>query len=155
MTLVLALAANTSFGGLPVLMNLLAPRSPPAALVLPASRTTGVSVWGGVPGGAGGFAAHRGRCFDHQTHPAIHHRRFRRLYHQPGRPGAALACRPGRRAGGGESVLNGTGAAMTSVAVAVFVFSKFLEGAWVVVLTISGPDAPLQPYRKVLHRGRH
>ncbi len=32
--------------------------------------------------------------------------------------------------------LNGTGAAMTAVAVAVFLATKFLEGAWVVVLTI-------------------
>ena len=35
-----------------------------------------------------------------------------------------------------RAVLNGTGAVMTAVAVVVFLFTKFLEGAWVVVLTI-------------------
>jgi amino acid transporter len=35
-----------------------------------------------------------------------------------------------------RATLNGTGAAMTGVAVLVFLFSKFLEGAWVVVITI-------------------
>jgi hypothetical protein len=35
-----------------------------------------------------------------------------------------------------RAVLNGTGAVMTAVAVLVFLFTKFLEGAWVVVLAI-------------------
>jgi amino acid transporter len=35
-----------------------------------------------------------------------------------------------------RTVLNGTGAVMTAIAVVVFLASKFLEGAWVVVLTI-------------------
>jgi hypothetical protein len=35
-----------------------------------------------------------------------------------------------------RAVLNGTGAAMTTVAVCVFLISKFLEGAWVVIVTI-------------------
>jgi len=35
-----------------------------------------------------------------------------------------------------RAVLNGTGALMTAVAVAVFLVTKFLEGAWVVVLAI-------------------
>ena len=35
-----------------------------------------------------------------------------------------------------RAVLNGTGAVMTAVAVVVFLISKFVEGAWVVVLTI-------------------
>ncbi len=33
-------------------------------------------------------------------------------------------------------MINGAGATMTAVAVAVFLFSKFLEGAWVVVIAI-------------------
>jgi amino acid transporter len=35
-----------------------------------------------------------------------------------------------------RAMLNGAGAAMTAVAVAVFLFTKFLEGAWVVVVTV-------------------
>ena len=35
-----------------------------------------------------------------------------------------------------RAVLNGTGAVMTAVAVVVFLISKFLEGAWVVTITI-------------------
>jgi hypothetical protein len=35
-----------------------------------------------------------------------------------------------------RAVLNGTGAVMTAIAVVVFLLSKFLEGAWVVVLAI-------------------
>jgi hypothetical protein len=35
-----------------------------------------------------------------------------------------------------RAVLNGTGAVMTAIAVVVFLISKFVEGAWVVVLTI-------------------
>ena len=35
-----------------------------------------------------------------------------------------------------RAALNGTGAAMTAIAVVVFLASKFLEGAWVVVVTV-------------------
>jgi hypothetical protein len=35
-----------------------------------------------------------------------------------------------------RAVLNGAGAAMTAVAVLVFLFTKFLEGAWVVVVAV-------------------
>jgi amino acid transporter len=35
-----------------------------------------------------------------------------------------------------RAALNGTGAAMTAVAVVVFLWSKFLAGAWIVVLTV-------------------
>jgi hypothetical protein len=45
-----------------------------------------------------------------------------------------LAARPPRWAL--RAALNGTGAGMTAVAVVVFVWSKFLEGAWVVTLAI-------------------
>ena len=45
-TLVLGLAANTSFGGLPVLMSLLAKRPSAAAPVLPARRAAGLPATG-------------------------------------------------------------------------------------------------------------
>ncbi len=35
-----------------------------------------------------------------------------------------------------RATLNGTGAVMTAIAVVVFLGTKFLEGAWIVVLTI-------------------
>ena len=43
---------------------------------------------------------------------------------------------------------------MTSVAVVVFIFSKFLEGAWVVVLHRPRAHALVQPHRNVLRGGR-
>ena len=134
-TLVLALAANTSFGGLPVLMNLLARdhRLPHmfylraerpvyrygvislallAALLLIAVDASTIRL---IPlftiGVFVGFTISQAGLVKHwrETRPA--HWQWR-------------------------AALNGIGAVMTSVAVVVFVFSKFLEGAWVVVLTI-------------------
>jgi amino acid transporter len=133
--LVLGLAANTSFGGLPVLMSLLARdhRLPHlfylraerpvyrygivalailAALLLVAvgARTARL-----IPlftiGVFVGFTISQVGLVRHWLRERPHGWRWR-------------------------TAVNGAGAVMTAVAVAVFVLSKFLEGAWVVVLAI-------------------
>ncbi len=133
--LVLGLAANTSFGGLPVLMSLLARdhRLPhffylraerpvyrygiivlailSAALLIAVKAQTIKLIPLFTIGVFVGFTIS-------QVGLVIHWR----------------AARPPRwRA---RAALNGTGAVMTAIAVVVFLISKFFEGAWVVVLTI-------------------
>jgi hypothetical protein len=132
---VLALAANTSFGGLPVLMNLLArDHRLPHLFYLRAERpvyrygVVSLALLAGlllvavdastirlIPlftiGVFVGFTISQAGLFKHWR-----------------------TARPPRWQW--RAALNGTGAVMTSVAVVVFVFSKFIEGAWVVVLTI-------------------
>jgi amino acid transporter len=134
-TLVLALAANTSFGGLPVLMNLLArDHRLPHMFYLRAERpvyrygVVSLAVLAGllliavdastirlIPlftiGVFVGFTISQAGLVRHWRTTRPPNWRWR-------------------------ATLNATGAVMTSVAVAVFVFSKFLAGAWVVVLTI-------------------
>jgi hypothetical protein len=134
-TLVLALAANTSFGGLPVLMNLLArDHRLPHMFYLRAERPVyrygviSLALLAGllliavdastirlIPlftiGVFVGFTISQAGLVKHWRETRPPHWQWR-------------------------AALNGTGAVMTSVAVVVFVFSKFLEGAWVVVLTI-------------------
>jgi amino acid transporter len=133
--LVLGLAANTSFGGLPVLMSLLArDHRLPHVFYLraehPIYRTgiivlallaalllviVGAEVSKLIPlftiGVFLGFTLS-------QIGLVLHWRRER--------PRHWLA----------RAVLNGTGATITAIAVAVFVLSKFLAGAWIVVLAI-------------------
>jgi amino acid transporter len=132
---VLALAANTSFGGLPVLMSLLAKdHRLPHLFYLRAERpvyrhgiialaiasallliAVGADVERLIPlftiGVFIGFTISQVGLVRHwrQTRPA--HWRAR-------------------------AMLNGAGAAMTAVAVVVFLSTKLLEGAWVVVLVI-------------------
>jgi amino acid transporter len=133
--LVLGLAANTSFGGLPVLMSLLAKdhRLPhffylrserpvyrygivvlailAAALLVAVNAETFRLIPLFTIGVFVGFTIS-------QVGLVVHWR--------TDKP-------PRWRA---RTVLNGTGAVMTAIAVVVFLASKFLEGAWVVVLTI-------------------
>jgi amino acid transporter len=133
--LVLGFAANTSFGGLPVLMSLLARdnRLPhlfylraerpvyrvgiivlavlAAALLIAVNAETVRLIPLFTIGVFVGFTIS-------QVGLVVHWRRDR-----PPRWRARAA-------------LNGTGAVMTAIAVVVFLVSKFLEGAWVVVLTI-------------------
>nr|WTB09421.1 APC family permease [Streptomyces antimycoticus] len=95
-TLVLALAANTSFGGLPVLMSLLARDDRlPHLFGLRAERP--VYRYGGGGGAAVGPAAHRGGGRDPSVDPAVRHRGVHRLHHQPGRAGTALGDRAAGR----------------------------------------------------------
>jgi hypothetical protein len=134
-TLVLALAANTSFGGLPVLMSLLArDHRLPHLFYLRAERpvyrygiaalalTAGLLLWAVdaqttrlIPlftiGVFVGFTISQVGLVRH----------WRRTRPPRWRVRAAL---------------NGTGAAMTAIAVVVFLGSKFLAGAWVVVVVV-------------------
>ena len=134
-TLVLALAANTSFGGLPVLTNLLSrDNSLPHLFGVRDSRLVfGNGVWtlavtsavllvavGGdtntlIPlfaiGVFTGFTLS-------QAGLVVHWRRVR------------------PRGWSRRAAINGTGAVVTAVATLIFLVSKFVEGAWVVVLAI-------------------
>jgi amino acid transporter len=134
-TLVLGLAANTSFGGLPVLMSLLARDNRlPHMFYLRAEHPvyrhgivalailSGLLLWA-VNGSTErliplftigvfvGFTISQAGLI-----------RFWRRTRPPGWQWRA--------------VLNGAGAVMTAIAVVVFVSTKFLAGAWVVVITI-------------------
>jgi amino acid transporter len=133
--LVLGLAANTSFGGLPVLMSLLAKdhRLPhffylrserpvyrygivaltilAGALLIAVRAETAKLIPLFTIGVFIGFTISQVGLVRHWVRERPSGWRWRAL-------------------------LNGTGAVMTAVAVAVFLLSKFLEGAWVVVVTI-------------------
>jgi amino acid transporter len=134
-TMVLGLAANTSFGGLPVLMSLLARdhrlphlfylraerpvyRHGIVALALAAvpllvasgARTTSL-----IPLYAIGVFV----GFTISQIGLVRHWRRERPSHWRAR-----------------ATLNGTGAAMTAVAAVVFLSSKFLQGAWVVTIAV-------------------
>jgi amino acid transporter len=133
--LALGLAANTSFGGLPVLMSLLAKdHRLPHFFYLRGERPVyrygivALAILAGIL-----LIAVNAETFRliplftigvfvgftiSQTGLVVHWRQTK-----PRRWRARAA-------------LNGTGAVMTAVAVAVFLVSKFLEGAWVVVLAI-------------------
>ncbi|HUJ66049.1 MAG TPA: amino acid permease, partial [Acidimicrobiales bacterium] len=134
-TIVLALAANTSFGGLPVLASLLARDNYlPHLLALRDDRQVfrngiwTLAVMSGLL-----LVVVRGNTLTliplfaigvftgftlSQTGLVVHWRRTR-----PPRWQARAA-------------VNGLGAVITAVATAVFLFTKFLEGAWVVVLAV-------------------
>ena len=133
--LALGLAANTSFGGLPVLMSLLARDNRlPHFFYLRAERPVyryGIVVLAIL-------AAALLVAVKAQTNKLIP------LFtigvfvgftiSQLGLVVHWFSDRPSRWVA--RAVLNGTGALMTAVAVVVFVISKFLAGAWVVVVTI-------------------
>ncbi len=133
--LVLGLAANTSFGGLPVLMHLLARDNRlPHLFNLRAERPVyRYGIWALALAAALLLLA-----VDAKTERLIP------LFtigvfvgftiSQVGLARRWLRDRP--RSWQIRAALNGTGAAITAIAVFVFLISKFLEGAWVVVLTI-------------------
>jgi amino acid transporter len=134
-TAVLAFAANTSFGGLPVLMSLLARdhRLPhafylraekpiyrigifalaiaSALLLIAVNATTNALIPMYAIGVFIGFTISQVGLVRHWF--GAHSRRWRL-----------------------RAALNGTGAAMTAIAVVVFLISKFLSGAWVVTIAI-------------------
>ena len=136
-TLVLALAANTSFGGLPVLMQLLAKdHRLPHLFTLRAERPVfryGVATLGVL-------AAAVLLVVDAQTHrllPVFAIGVFigftisqtglvRHWLQQRGRGWV------------GKAALNGTGAVLTAVAGVVLFASKFTEGAWLLLLIVPG-----------------
>ncbi len=133
--LVLGLAANTSFGGLPVLMSLLSRDNRlPHLFSLRAERPvyrSGITVL--ALGSAALLAATSAQVakliplftigvfvgFTISQVGLVRH------WHTKRPPRWML-----------RAALNGTGAAMTAVAVVVFLASKFLEGAWVVVVVV-------------------
>jgi amino acid transporter len=132
---VLAFAANTSFGGLPVLMSLLAKdHRLPHVFYLRAEKPvyrTGIVV----------LAA-----FSAALLVAVNARTLSLIplftigvfvgftISQVGLVRHWVQDRPRRWRL--RATLNGTGAVMTALAVAIFLWSKFLQGAWVVVLAI-------------------
>jgi amino acid transporter len=134
-TAVLGLAANTSFGGLPVLLSLLAKdHRLPHAFYLRAERP----VYRSGVGALGIAAALLLLAVGAETNRLIP------LYAIGVFLGFTLSqvglvrhwhrIRPNRwrlRIG-----INGAGAVMTAIAVVVFLGSKFLEGAWVVVIAV-------------------
>ena len=132
----LALSANTSFGGLPVLLKLLARDNYlPHVFALKADRQVhrhGVLALAARLGRAAGVLRRR-----HQ-HPraALRDRRLRRLHHRPGRHGPALARASARGAGGARRLLNGFGALLTGVSAVVVTATKFDEGAWLIVVAL-------------------
>jgi amino acid transporter len=134
-TLVLALAANTSFGGLPILASLLARDNYlPHAFSLRGDRQVffhGIWVLAGMS--ALLLVAVKGNTLTliplfaigvftgftlSQSGLVVHWRRLRPPHWQ-------------RRA-----IINGTGAVITAIATLVFLFTKFTEGAWVVVVVV-------------------
>src|SRR6202451_145204 len=132
-TLVLALAANTSFGGLPVLMSLLSGDDRlPHLLGLRAERPVhryGVVTLAILAGGmvivvtattARLIPLYAIGVFIGFT---ISQTGMVRHWHGQRSPHWRL-----------RAVLNGTGAILTATAAAVFILSKFTSGAWVVVL---------------------
>jgi amino acid transporter len=134
-TVVLALAANTSFGGLPVLMSLLsADDRLPHLLGLRAERP--VYRYGVVALAV--LAALLLVAVDATTDRLIP------LYaigvfigFTISQAGLVRHWYGGRPRGWAlRAVLNGSGAVLTAVAAAVFVLSTFTSGAWVVVITV-------------------
>jgi hypothetical protein len=134
-TVLLALAANTSFGGLPVLFGLLAKDNfLPHLFFLRGDRQVyryGVTVL--ALAAAGLLAAAQGNTqalvplfaigvfvgFTLSQAGMVRH------WHEQGGRGWA-----------GRAIVNGTGAALTTAAFAVELASKFTAGAWLVVLVI-------------------
>jgi hypothetical protein len=134
-TLVLALAANTSFGGLPVLMSLLSDDDRlPHLLGLRAERpvhsygVVTLAVLAGVLLIAVNATTARLiplYAIGVFTGFTISQTGMVRHWHGQRTPRWWL-----------RAALNGTGAMLTATATAVFIASKFTSGAWVVVLTV-------------------
>src|SRR3984885_9711670 len=122
-TVLLALAANTSFGGLPVLASLLATDNfLPHLFFLRADRQVhryGIGVLAVAAALLLVFAIGVFVGFTLSQAGMVRH------WHQHHGPGWA------RRA-----VINGVGAVFTAVALAIELFSKFLQGAWLVVIVV-------------------
>ena len=136
-TLVLALAANTSFGGLPVLMQLLAKdHRLPHLFTLRAERPVfryGVATLGVLAGAVL-------LLVDAETHrllPVFAIGVF--IGFTISQTGLVRHWRQQRGRGWvGKAALNGTGAVLTAVAGVVLFASKFTEGAWLLLLIVPG-----------------
>ncbi|MEU1161629.1 APC family permease [Streptomyces sp. NPDC005921] len=134
-TLVLGLAANTSFGGLPVLMSLLArDHRLPHLFGLRAERP--VYRYGVVALAL--LAALLLLATDADTHrllPLFAIGVF--IGFTLSQAGLVRHWATGRPAGWKRrALINGTGALLTTLAGVILLFTKFLEGAWVVVIAV-------------------
>ena len=96
-TVLLALAANTSFGGLPVLASLLARDNFLPHLFRPAGRPPGAPLRRRRAGRVRRDPAGRGQGGYAGADPGVRDRRLRRVHAVPGRDGQALARRAQRR----------------------------------------------------------
>src|SRR5580704_9243836 len=134
-TLVLALAANTSFGGLPVLMSLLSDDDRlPHLLGLRAERPVhryGVATLAMLAGGlliaVNATTARLIPLYAIGVFIGFTISQTGMVRHWYGQRSPRWWLR---------AALNGTGAVLTATATAVFIVSKFTSGAWVVVLTV-------------------
>ncbi|GAA4619141.1 APC family permease [Actinoallomurus liliacearum] len=134
-TVVLALAANTSFGGLPVLMSLLSTDDRlPHLFGLRAERpvyrygVVALAVLAAVLLLATGAATHRLiPLYAIGVFIGFTISQSGLVRHWHGRRSRRWRLR---------AALNGTGAVLTATAAVVFLASKFTSGAWVVVLTV-------------------
>ncbi len=134
-TLVLALAANTSFGGLPVLASLLARDDYlPHLFAQRGDRQVFANgIW--VLAGMSGLLLVVVRGDTNAMIPLFAIGVF--VGFTLAQAGLVVHWRRLRPNGWRRrSLINGTGAVVTAVATIVFLVSKFLEGAWVVVLAV-------------------
>jgi amino acid transporter len=134
-TLVLALAANTSFGGLPVLTSLLARDNYlPHFFGLRDSRQVfGNGVWALAVFSAALLVAVRGNT--NSLIPLFAIGVF--IGFTMAQSGLVVHWRRTREQGWTrKALINGIGAAVTAVATIIFLVTKFVEGAWVVVVAI-------------------
>ena len=134
-TLVLALAANTSFGGLPILASLLARDNYlPHLFAQRGDRQVFANgIW--VLAGMSGVLLVVVRGNTNALIPLFAIGVF--IGFTLAQAGLVVHWRRLRPAGWRRrAVINGTGAVVTAVATIVFLVSKFVEGAWVVVLAV-------------------
>ncbi|MGA2835171.1 MAG: APC family permease [Acidimicrobiales bacterium] len=134
-TLVLALAANTSFGGLPVLTSLLARDNylPHFFGMRDSRQVFGNGVWALALFSAILLVAADGNT--NSLIPLFAIGVF--IGFTLAQSGLVVHWRRSRGQGWSRrATINGTGALVTAVATLIFLFSKFLEGAWVVVVAI-------------------
>jgi amino acid transporter len=134
-TLVLSLAANTSFGGLPVLASLLARDDyPPHLFALRGDRQVFANgIWALAIGSAALLIAVGGNT--NSLIPLFAIGVFTGF--TLAQTGLVVHWWRTKPAGWRHrAAINGLGATMTAIATVVFLFSKFLEGAWVVVVAV-------------------
>ncbi|MGP0107861.1 MAG: APC family permease [Acidimicrobiales bacterium] len=134
-TLVLALAANTSFGGLPVLTSLLSRDNylPHLFGVRDSRLVFGNGVWVLAVGSGILLVAVSGNT--NELIPLFAIGVF--IGFTLSQSGLVVHWRRTREQGWTRrATINGIGAVMTAAATLIFLFSKFLEGAWVVVVIV-------------------
>ena len=135
-TVVLALAANTSFGGLPVLASLVARDNYLPAPVHHPGRPADLRQRHLRADDPGRRVARRRRRQHQHPHPPLRHRGVHRVHAVAGRTGRPLVARTPSPAGAAAPPSTASAPCITAIATIVFLISKFTEGAWVVVIAI-------------------